>query len=204
MKKKVIVFIDCFNLHHAINAYPKYHKYKWLDLSKLANLYITKNESIVDILYFTALATWNQNKVKKHKLFIKANELNGVHVIFGEFKKRDKFCNLRKRKYQTFEDKQTDVNIVIQLFKLSIEKKYDKAIIISGDSDLIPSINAVRKTFPNKQIGVVIPIARRAEELKHTCDFYMKMKEKQLASAIFQQKIKINDNEFLVCPPEWS
>ena len=204
MKKNVIVFIDGFNLYHAIHAFPRYHKYKWLDLSKLANLYTTKNEEIVDILYFTALATWNQNKVKKHKLFIKANELNGVNVIFGEFKKRDKFCNLCKRKYQTFEEKQTDVNIAIQLFKLSIENKYDKAIIISGDSDLIPSINAVRKTFPNKQIGVIIPIARRAEELKQACDFYMKMKEKHLLSAIFPQKVKLNEDEFLVCPPEWS
>jgi len=204
MNKNVIFFIDGFNLYHAINASRKYHKYKWLNLSKLANLYITKNEKIVDILYFTALATWNQDKVKKHKLFIRANELNGVHVIYGEFKKRDKFCNLCKKKYQTFEEKQTDVNIALQLFKLSIENKYDKAIIISGDSDLIPSINAVRKTFPNKQIGVIIPIGRRAEELKHACDFYMKMKEKHLDSAMSEQKIKTIENEFLVCPPEWS
>ena len=204
MKRNVIVFIDGFNLYHAINANPKYHKYKWLDLSKLANLYITKNEIIADILYFTALAMWNPVKVKKHKLFIRANEFNVVHVMYGEFKKRDKFCNLCKKRYRTFEEKQTDVNIAIQLFKLSIENKYDKAIIISGDSDLIPSINAVRKTFPNKQIGVIIPIGRRAEALKQVCDFYMKMKEKHLSSAIFEQNIEISHNEFLVCPPEWS
>ncbi len=65
MEKNVIVFIDGFNLYHAINVNPKYHKYKWLDLSKLANLYITKNEKIVDILYCTALAMWNPGKVKK-------------------------------------------------------------------------------------------------------------------------------------------
>ncbi len=204
MKKKVIVFIDGFNLYHAIKVNPEYRKYKWLDLSKLSTLYITKNEIIVDILYFTALATWNPDKVKKHKLFIKANEFKGVHVVYGEFKKRDKYCNLCKKTYQTFEEKQTDVNIAIQLFKLSIEDKYDKAIIISGDSDLIPSINAVRKTFPNKQIGVIIPIGRRAEALKQACDFYMKMKKKHLSSAILEYKIKINNNEFIVCPPEWT
>jgi hypothetical protein len=66
MKKKVIVFIDGFNLYHVIKVNPEYRKYKWLDLSKLATLYITKNEIIIDILYFTALATWNPNKVKKH------------------------------------------------------------------------------------------------------------------------------------------
>jgi len=124
--------------------------------------------------------------------------------VYGEFKKRDKYCNLCKKTYQTFEEKQTDVNIAIQLFKLSIEDKYDKAIIISGDSDLIPSINAVRKTFPNKQIGVIIPIGRRAEALKLACDFYMKMKEKHLSSAILEYKIKINNNEFIICPSEWT
>ena len=203
MKRNVVVFIDGFNLYHALDAHPQYHKYKWLNLSKLANLYITKNEQIVDILYFTALATWNIQKVKKHKLFIKANEFYGVSVIYGAFKKRDKFCNLCRKKYQTFEEKQTDVNIAIQLFKLSIENKYDKAMIISGDSDLIPSINAVRKTFPNKQIGIIIPIGRRADELKLASDFYMKMKEKHLQSAKLEQKVKINDSEFLVCPDDW-
>jgi len=203
MQKKVIVFIDGFNLYHAIKDQRTYHKYKWLDLSKLASLYVTKNERIVDILYFTALATWNQSKVKKHKLFIKANEFRGVRTIYGVFKKRDKYCNLCKRRYQTFEEKQTDVNIAIQLFKLSIENKYDKAIIISGDSDLLPSIDAVRKTFPSKQIGVIIPIGRRAEALKQACDFYMKMKEKHLFSSTFDQKIKINQNEYLECPPSW-
>jgi uncharacterized LabA/DUF88 family protein len=203
MQKKVIVFIDGFNLYHAINAHRNYHKYKWLNLNKLANLYITKNEKIVEILYFTALATWNQSKVKKHKLFIKANELIGIRTIYGEFKKRDKYCNLCHKKYQTFEEKQTDVNIAIQLFKLSIENKYDKAIIISGDSDLLPSIGAVRKTFPTKQIGVIIPIGRRAEALKQACDFYMKMKEKHLSTSRFEQRININQNEYLECPPEW-
>ena len=198
------MFVDGFNLYHAISVNPKYHKYKWLNLTKLASLYVTKNEKIIDILYFTALAMWNSTKVKKHKLFIQANELNGVQVIYGEFKKRDKYCKLCKKRYQTFEEKQTDVNIAIQLFKLSIENKYDKAIIISGDSDLLPSIDAVRKTFPNKQIGVIIPIGRRAEALKQACDFYMKMKEKHLSSAIIDKKIKISENEFLLCPPEWS
>ena len=50
METKVIVFIDGFDLYHAIDANPKYHKYKWLVLNKLANLYTTKNEKIVGFL----------------------------------------------------------------------------------------------------------------------------------------------------------
>lgn len=204
MKDRVIFFIDGFNLYHAINFNQNFHKYKWLNLSKLASLYITKRENIESVYYFTALATWSQSKVKKHKTFIRALELNNINIIYGEFKRRDKFCNLCKRTYQTFEEKQTDVNIAIQLFKLSIEDKYDKAIIISGDSDLIPSISAVRNTFPHKKIGVVIPIGRRAEALKQTCDFHMKMKEKHLKSSLFEKEISLGNNKKLICPPEWT
>ncbi|GAJ06134.1 unnamed protein product, partial [marine sediment metagenome] len=68
------------------------------------------------------------------------------------------------------EEERTDVNIAIYLFKLAIQDKFDKAYIISGDSDLIPSIEAVKILFPHKQIGVTIPIGRRAELLKQKCE----------------------------------
>ena len=137
--EKVIFFIDGFNLYHAL-ANKRFYRYKWLDLSGLAKKFITKNDKIEDIYYFTALATWSPDKVRRHKTFIKAQEINGIRIIYGEFKKRDKHCRICEKTYQTFEEKQTDVNIAIQLFKLAIQDKYDKALIISGDSDLIPSI----------------------------------------------------------------
>ncbi len=92
------------------------------------------------------------DKVKRHKIFIKAQELKGIRIIYGEFRKRDKHCRVCKNWYQTFEEKQTDVNIAIKLFELAIQDKYDKALIISGDSDLIPSIKAVKSTFPHKGV----------------------------------------------------
>lgn len=200
---RIIVFVDGFNLFHALDKYQKYHKYKWLDLSRLARCFVSKNEKIIDIYYFTALANWSQEKVKKHRIYIRALDIKNVQIVYGEFRRRDKFCPLCKRTFQTYEEKQTDVNIAIQLFELAIEDKYDTAIIISGDSDLIPSISAVRKTFPTKKIGVVIPIGRRAELLKQTCDFHIKMKEKHLRSSLFVREIDIGNNQKLICPPNW-
>ena len=75
--------------------------------------------------------------------------------------------------------------------------------IISGDSDLIPSIEAVKTLFPHKQIGVIIPIGRRAELLKQKCDFHMKIKEKHLKSSILPDIIPLKDNKKLVCPKSW-
>jgi len=110
---------------------------------------------------------------------------------------------LCKKTYTTFEEKRTDVNIAIYLFKLAIQDKFDKAYIISGDSDLIPPIEAVKTLFSHKQIGVIIPIGRRAELLKLKCDFHMKIKEKHLKSSILPDIIPLKDNKKLVCPKSW-
>ena len=90
----------------------------------------------------------------------------GVKVILGEFKLKDKKCRSCHCLYKTYEEKQTDVNISIKLFQEAIYDNYDTAMIISGDSDLMPALKAVKQTFPSKQIGVIIPIGRCAESLK--------------------------------------
>ena len=105
-----------------------------------------EQDTLEKVILFTAFATWDPGKVARHKLFIRANESVGVEVVYGEFKRKDKHCRVCKGKYQTFEEKQTDVNIALSLFRLAVTDQYDRAVIVSGDTDLIPSIKAVRAT----------------------------------------------------------
>ncbi|MCK5267950.1 MAG: NYN domain-containing protein [Spirochaetes bacterium] len=200
---KTSIFIDGFNLYHALIANSNYSIYRWLDLSKLTNCFVMKKDTIADIYYFTALAAWSSSKVKKHKTLIKALELKGIKTVYGEFKRKDRKCRICKKSYQTFEEKQTDVNIALQLFQDAILDKYDKAIIVSGDSDLIPSIKAVQHNFPKKSIGVVIPIGGRSEALKNTCDFHIKMKIMHLQSSRFPNEIDLGNGYKISCPIEW-
>lgn len=195
-------FIDGFNLYHSIESNPQYHKYKWLNLHQLSHVFLTKKEKLTNVYYFTALTLWKPNKTKRHKTYIRALEQYNVETIYGKFKKRDKTCPKCKKKFTTAEEKQTDVNIAIHLFQKAIEDQYDTAYIISGDSDLIPSVKAVRKTFPDKRIGIIIPIGREANELKNICDFYIRLKEKHLTSCLLPQEIDLGNNT-LFCPPSW-
>ncbi len=174
-----------------------------MNLKKLAHCFVRPDEIINKIYYFTALAMWDVNKVNKHKKLIKALELEGVKPIYGKFKMRDKKCPNCKTIFKRPEEKQTDVNIAIQLLKSAMENEYDKAIIISGDSDLIPSVEAIKTSFPVKKIGVVIPRNRRAKELVDICDFHMKLKEKHLASCVFPETIDVGAGVILKCPDSW-
>jgi hypothetical protein len=51
--------------------------------------------------------------VLKHRRLIRALELNGVDIIYGKFKMRDKKCRSCGAVYKIPEEKQTDVNIAI-------------------------------------------------------------------------------------------
>ena len=139
----------------------------------------------------------------RHKLFIKALELKNIKVVYEEFRSKDRFCSLCKKTYKVHEEKQTDVNIAIHLFRLAIEDRFDTALIISGDSDLIPSIKAVRSAFPTKKMVVIIPFGRRAEELKQICDRHMKIKLKHLDSSMFEDEIDLGNGQKLTRPPTW-
>jgi uncharacterized LabA/DUF88 family protein len=200
---RVFFFVDGFNLYHALDRVPRYHKYKWISLTKLVNCYCLTKDTLAGIEYFTTLATWDAGKVARHRIFIRAQESEGVGVVYGEFKRKDKRCTLCHNTFRTFEEKQTDVNIALRLFQFAVQDRYDKAIIISGDTDLIPAVKAVHSTFPGKQIGVVIPIGRASEDFKKQADFHHKMKEFHLASSRLPDTLVLRDGTTLKCPPNW-
>jgi len=200
---KVYVFIDGFNFYHALDDNHAYHRFKWTNLRKLAQAYVLGADSLEGVEYFTTLATWDAGKVARHQTFIRANEEQGVVVTYGEFKRKERFCGLCSRKFWSREEKQTDVNIALRMLELAIQDRYDKAIIVSGDTDLIPVIKVVHRTFPQKKIGVVIPIGRASEDLKKQADFHHKMKAKHLDASRFDDPHTMRDGSTLSCPANW-
>jgi uncharacterized LabA/DUF88 family protein len=206
---KICFFVDGFNLYHALDYFRdgpdhyKYRKYKWLNLSKLASLFVGRLDTLEQVSLFTAFATWDPDKVARHKLFLRANENVGVKVVLGEFKKKDRRCGKCKKHYEGYEEKQTDVNIAVQLFQSAYLDRYDRAVLLSGDTDLIPAITAVRTSFPHKKIGLMLPIGRSSNDLVKQTDFRYKMREDHLASSRFPNQITLPDNSILDCPIGW-
>ena len=196
---RVEFFVDGFNLYHALID-NHYNRYKWLDLLKLAKCFIKPQDQVIGINYFTSYVVWDPQKVSRHQVYTSALQSVGVKIVFGSFKAKDRKCRNCNAVYKTFEEKQTDVNIAIKLFQSAINNVFDTAIIVSGDSDLVPAIEAVKTTFPAKSVGVVIPIGRRAESLKNATDFHMKMKEKHLSTCQFPDAITLPGGRQLCRP----
>lgn len=202
------VLVDGFNLYHAIDGISKnnheFSKYKWLNLRKLIEYFIGTKNTIETIHYFTALPHWDIEKVKRHQRYIKALETVGVEVVYGKFKHIPIVCKADCKKiFNKPVEKQTDVNISVTLQRLAYEDRFDRAVIVSGDSDLIPPISYVKQTFPQKEIGILIPIGRRAEELKSKADFFWRLKTMHLKASRFEDSITLSMGEKLECPDRW-
>lgn len=210
--KRVFVLVDGFNLYHSIADKPdgKRYKnakdlrmYKWLNLRKLAESFILKDEEIVKILYFSAYSFWKPDRVKRHKTYVQALRTVGVTPIISDFKERTIKCKICQKLFKRYEEKQTDVHIAINLFKEGINDSYDKIIIISGDSDLIPAIEAVKEKFPQKSIHILFPPLRAFELLKNVADSYSKIKEHHLLISQFPDVIELSGGDKIIKPEKW-
>ena len=165
--RRVIAYVDGFNLYHAIDALKRPHL-KWLNLQALAESLAGRNETVVGVYYFTAYATWIRGAPGRHKEYISALEHVGVRCVVGHFKEKHRQCVSCGAKWIGHEEKETDVAIAVQLVADAFRDQYDRALIISADSDLGPAIKTVRAHFPEKTLNVIAPPKRlgHARDLK--------------------------------------
>jgi hypothetical protein len=56
------------------------------------------------------------------------------------------------------EEKQTDVNLALQIYRDAALDLCDQQVICSNDSDMEPAINLVQQDFPKIKIGLIVPL----------------------------------------------
>lgn len=194
-------YIDGFNLYHSL-----YQNQKWLDLLALVKNFIASSDRISYIKYFSTYCTWDSNKAARHKLLTDVYVDQGIEVIMGKFKKITRHCRNNipncSGYYSTHEEKQTDVNIALHLLNDAWEDRYDKAYIISGDTDLLPVIQMLKTSNSHKLISVIFPPFKWADEIKTVCQT-QKMKQIHLNKSILPQKYYTKNNVLIEAPPEW-
>lgn len=162
MKKKVNVYIDGFNLYHAIEA-QKDHRLKWINLRTLGESFINNQEILNRVVYFTAILTWNMEKQQRHKNYVAAQIASGVDVVESNFRKVSRHCRVMDRNCQRHEEKQTDVAFAMAVFSDAMRDDYSRAILVTADSDQVPLVREIRRAFPAKVITLAAPPDRGGE-----------------------------------------
>jgi uncharacterized LabA/DUF88 family protein len=205
-----VVYVDGFNLYYgAVKGTP----YKWLDISKMVQLLLPKNQ-ILKIKYFTALVgprPNNPGQPLRQQLYLRALQtIPSLEIIFGHFLTHvvsmpEANCPPGQQRYvQVFktEEKGSDVNIATHLLFDAYKGLYDKAILISNDSDLIEPIKIVTSEF-QKGVIVLNPSPNRpSQELAKYAVFVKPIRQGVLVSSQFTQTLQDHNGAFSK-PPGW-
>ena len=71
-------------------------------------------------------------------------------AVLGRFKEKERSCRACKATWKDHEEKETDVNIGLALARDAYENCFDRAVLITGDSDLTPAVRLVKAKFTRK------------------------------------------------------
>jgi len=217
---KVFGFVDGFNLYHALEKFEplvpvadphRYQKYKWLCLMSLMNKFVkSRSETLAGVELFTAYPNWHNtdDKRRRHETFVSAQKYKGVEVKLGEFKPKLVECRAAlgcRRTFNTNVEKQTDINIAVSMIRRAPD--YDKAILMTADSDQVPTIELLKGMYPEKRFAVLPPIGRGANELVRACHEHFRMTEQHLIDCQLPNPLPIEKNgrvfSHLVKPTTW-
>ncbi len=169
--ERVIVYIDGFNLYYGLKQANLGHA-RWLDLGLLSRRILKPNQSLVKTKYFTARVKGRDPGPRKRQaIYLQALETRtDLEIIYGRFmRKKNGVCHRCGHRWTNWEEKMTDVNIAAHLVADAMGDRIDKAILVSGDSDLAHAIELVKASSAVRVVAI-FPPQRSSYDLKKVVD----------------------------------
>jgi uncharacterized LabA/DUF88 family protein len=189
---KTIVYIDGFNLYYGA---LRNTNYKWLDLSRLCHLMLPKNQ-IIEIKYFTAKVkarpTDPDQPVRQQTYLRALRTIPNLSIIFGHFLSNEVTMHLAHpqpggpttaRVIKT-EEKGSDVNLATHLLMDGFHSKYEVAVLVTNDSDLLEPIKVVTQQL-KRTVGILCPHQKPSQVLRHHTNFIKPIRKGVLAASQF-------------------
>jgi hypothetical protein len=186
------VYIDGFNFYYgALRKTP----YRWLNVETLCQLLLPK-QTIGQIKYFTALVSArpnDPNQPVRQQLYLRAlATLPRVSVHYGHFLTHQVTMALvvppgQPQKYAQViktEEKGSDVNLATHLLHDAHMGRFDVAVVVSNDSDLLEPIRIVRQEL-KKKVGILNPHPKASRALLPHIDFIKQIRPGVLNASQF-------------------
>ena len=213
--KRTRIYIDGYNLYYGL---LKGSVHKWLDLVKFSQELLAPDHEIVEVNYFTSIITphpYERESIERQNVYLQALGRNPlVRVEKGRYYKRtahlppvskgcqscDELRNGYVRVYK-FEEKQSDVNLAVRMVRDAALGLADTFVLITGDSDQIGTIHAIRKDF-GKQVLVFNPHESPCLELKMAATYYRTIPRDLPARCQLPSEIPVGTHGNVIRRPE--
>jgi uncharacterized LabA/DUF88 family protein len=206
-------FVDGLNLYHGMES-ADLLEYRWLDIRRLCELVAadvgaTLGEplEVGAITYCTSFVSDSQ-KQSRQDLYLQALAAHcfDLRILFGRYESKTRPCKCECGCQNTVafqKEKRTDTNLAVEMVSSAsepAESRPDVIILITGDTDLVPAIDAVRNRF-GVRVAVAAPPARHQDHLGSCSDVYTRIGRRHLKYAPLPAVVIRPDNGYPLTPP---
>lgn len=215
-KKRTVVYIDGFNFYYGMLVDRP--DLKWLNYQRLAEL-LRPDDEIIQVRFFSAEVDRHLKasgkRDRQRRLWAALKTQSKFTLILGKFAKRDRkclvpTCHNPERRFSALEEKQTDVNLALNLIHDVQTLVPDTVVVISGDIDLLPALDLAMTLNRKVRPVIYIPVHeatlkfRRKDEFMRYCEVVKPIPEKYLRLAQFPPRVELGDGKAVDRPIEWA
>jgi len=201
--QRVIAYIDGYNLYYGLRE-KGWKQFYWLNVQALVKRLLKEDQELVFTKYFTAMVKLPEDKRKRQELFLEALEtLDNLRIYYGHYLSNPVTCQQCGHSYETHHEKQTDVNIAVEMMKDAFQDSFDTALLVSGDSDLAGVVRTILDMFPCKRVVVAFPPRRISSVLRSTASAYVHIGRDSLSKSVFPDEVIKSGDHILRRPDRW-
>lgn len=177
--------IDGFNLYHSLLSATVALDgagTRWLDIRSFCESFLSGiggGARLESVAYFSSparhLEAHRPQSMDRQAKYVDCLRDTGVRVEMAHFRKKPLRCPRCAGRIIQHEEKQTDVAIAAMLFELFQRDCCDVAVLVTGDSDLVPAVRTAIRLFPGKRVHSCFPYNRVSDELRQVASGHFKV-----------------------------
>ena len=209
--KRVIFYFDGFNFYNGLKDIckekPNWKNYYWIDLFKFCSQFVFEGSELVSVKYFTAPPKNEQKRSKQSALFGANKLLNKDNVLIytGHYTTMEVECFAKcKQTFTVPVEKCTDVNLALTIISDCIDDLVDTIVLVTADSDQLPTIKMVKQKFPKKKMKVYFPPNRISNDIRGLIGqvVFLENHEEKFKAAMMPGEVILNGKKYTK-PKDW-
>lgn len=160
-------YIDGFNLYHGLDD-AGYQRHLWINLHCLSTIILAHFGYTATLTrYYTSKVADSHPSYASQRMWLKAvGQMEHVKIEIGAFQDEFRDCDYCGRENIIRREKKTDVNLGVQAYEDVLKGRADAVLLITGDSDQVPTMTAIKRHKSDFPVFVAFPPRRRSGHLQ--------------------------------------
>ena len=158
-RKRARLYVDGFNLHHAILDLNR-RELLWLDLNALGRALLPSNETLAGVTWVSAHRPQRRDRMEALLAYEEALRARQVRCLMGHFVVHGDHCQACGHQWMDATEKQSDVNLALSVAADAAANRFDTAYIVTTDGDHAATTRFLHESYPDKTVVSVAPPGR--------------------------------------------